>query len=834
MGDWVPDEDLTSVAGAKQQTSSIDTEIASVEKELAKTKDLLRIANQSLKNIDPKYQMNQSYIEKLKKQTEEYNQTIKDLETRLADLKHQKELLSSPPPAKTKPKQTTAEDVGEIVVTAPREKAKQASRRTYNPLGKFSSYTYRISLYMISQAAYAAQLDTGVWDKSGMFVVAQSAGAEANTRAPGFDLDYFIDNLEIENSMSSKDTNGSFMSTDEIKFDIFEAHGMTFLKSLAVACEKVGNSYGNVDPKQLTVALNQIYLLSVSFYGYDEKGNLVSTPTSAPGTGDKITDPGLFTRSFPIHITELHTKLDNKVVRYAIKARLVNEVISRSQQTSTIQENLNLSGSTVGDILVDGPTSLIELLNKKEEELVKAKKKSVANKFNIVFEDTSGIADSLMVDKGHYVPSQAPLNGLPGAVNVREANKGGASTVSKNKRAVQIPAGTRIMQAIEQVISQSTYITDCLSVINKEELQPVTEGDTEVIKNAKPNELAWFVIVPQVKYLSAFDDRLNSYAYEITYYVKRYEIPFVRSEYFPNRSGYKGPVKIYNYWYTGKNEGLISFDITFNNLYKSIGSMYSTGEIQNSSSAPMALVTSSGEDTAGKMPGTSEEVASLKAWLMNPDEQLTAKMKIYGDPDFLMTSSFGTFDEMSAKSIAEEDPINPLMGQVYIEIDLRSVIDFDSSGKMDPVSNYQFVKFNEEMEKQLQGRMIFGLVRVKSKFSKGMFTQEFQNMTLPPTEYQVTKMADQQTREPATSNKSPGNITSGRSTSAYSKIDPRRLDLPRPTKHDNGKPILAPVVTAEDENANKNLVGKGYNSAAQVFNKDMARIDSKSLLPKRN
>lgn len=831
MGDWVPDEDLTSVAGAKQPTSSIDTEIASVEKELAKTKDMLRIANQSLKNVDPKYQMNQAYIEKLKKQTEEYQQTINSLETRLADLKHQKELLSSPPAPVVKKPVTTAEDKPPVESVEDRKKNRvNASRRTYNPLGKFSSYTYRLTLYMVSPAAFSSQLDSGVWDKSGMYVVAQSAGADGK-RAPGFEFDFFIDNLEMVTSLSSKDSNESSLATERIKFDIYEPYGMTFLKNLVTAAEKVGNSYGNVDPQSVSNALSQIFLLTVRFYGYDEKGNVVSTPSSAPGVGDKITDSGLFERVFPIKINELATKLDNKIVRYVVTAAPVNEFIGRSQFKSAIQENLNISGDTVQDILVDGPSSLVQLLNKKEEELVKAKKKNIANKYKIVFDETSNISDALLVDKNHYVPSQAPLNGLPNSVNVtvREANKGGAATIPKNKRAIQIPAGTRITQVIEQVISQSTYITDCLSIVNKEELQPVIEGDSNVTVNPNPKELAWFVIVPRVKYLEEFDTRLNSNAYEITYYVQRYEIPFVRSEYFPNKSGYKGPVKIFNYWYTGKNEGIVSFDMTFSNLYKAVGSMYSKGEVKNNSSVPMELTTSMGEDTAGKMPGTSEEVASLKAWLMSPDELLKAHIKIYGDPDFLMTAAYGTFDEMSSKSIAEEDPINPLMGGVYIEVDLKSVSDYDSSGKMDPLPNYQFIKFNPEMEKQLQGRMIFGVNKIKSKFSKGMFTQELFDMTLPPTDWQATDVqSDAKTREPtktASTGAGAGRGKQGGPTAAQAQQ--------RPTHHANGKPILAPVRTAEDENANKTLVGRGANSAAEVFNKDAVNRDSVTLLPKR-
>lgn len=741
-GDWVPDEDLTNVEGSTGKTPSVDSDIAATEKELASVKDKLRIANQSLKNIDPKYEMNKAYISKLNTQVDSYKQEIAVLEEKLERLKKQKEQATKPP-AKPKPVSKPAEDMGTITVTAPRE-WKPAPKRTYNPLGKFSSYTYRLTLYMMSPTALATHNETGVWNKSALYVIAQSAGADG-LRAPGFELDYFIDNLEFTSVVSPDEISGV---ANDFKFDISESYGMTLPARLMEAASLVGNKDTTGQLEDIANAMGQYYLLVIRFYGYDDKGNLVSAPASAPGTLNKTDDPGLFERAYPIIINEMSARLDNKTVKYTVKAQPISEREMQSANTSAIKEALNISGDTVQDILSDSKTSLIQILNNKEQDLVKAKKKGVANVYKIVFEDGSGIGDSLLVDKNHYNPSQAPLNGLPGAVNVREANKGGASTVSKTKRSIQIPAGTRIPQAIEQIVSQSTYITDCLSVINKETLQPVSEGEKLNVANSKPKELVWFSVVPQVKYLD-FDKVLLRNAYEITFYVKRYEIPFFRSPYFPNKTEYRGPDKIYDYWYTGDNESVLSFNMTFNNLFTSMGSMYGEGEVKNNGKIPMSLTTSMGEDTAGKMPGTSEEVASLKAWLFDPEELGKATMTTYGDPDFLMTASFGTFDEMSSTSISEEAPINPLTGIIYIELGLKAVEDYNESGIMKPDSGYRFFKFSESLEKKLNGRMLFGVSSVKSKFHKGVFTQDFSELTLVPDEGDPAPASDAQSRENA-------------------------------------------------------------------------------------
>jgi hypothetical protein len=86
-------------------------------------------------------------------------------------------------------------------------------RRLLNPLGYFASYTYNISLYMLSADAYAAFLATGrtsiqsfdnlsnlanassyiTGNGGGAFLVAQSGGInrEVQNRAPGMPLDYY-------------------------------------------------------------------------------------------------------------------------------------------------------------------------------------------------------------------------------------------------------------------------------------------------------------------------------------------------------------------------------------------------------------------------------------------------------------------------------------------------------------------------------------------------------------------------------------------------------------------------------------------------------------------
>jgi len=784
LGNWIPDDDSRNDVS----TPTIDAQIAETQTQLNKLKESIRIAKQSLANIDPKYESNKAYIAKLNTTIETDQKAYDSLEGKLSSLKKQKENATKKPAATTnKNKQAVASDDAlqkEQPVTG--EVKKNTKNRTWNPLGKFSSYTYKLSLYMLSGDAISNHNKTGVWNTKQMELVAQSAGVNDKVdspRAAGFDYDFYIDNLQITNQIGAAAAQFSGTTTD-VFFEIYEPYGMTFpsrLLSAAQAIDAKSNSKMGA-ATQIGEAMSHYYLIVIRFFGYDEKGAVVTASKPTVGDNAKTDNLGSFERAIPIGITEFKTRLDNKIVKYQIKATPHPELAALSMFTGVVNEQVNIAGDSVSDVLSTGVTSLQSILNEKEEALVKSGKKKIANKYKIVFEELSGIESALLVDKNHYVPGQTPISGLPGPVNVRVAESGKGATVSKQKRTIQVPAHTPIPQIIEQVISQSTFISDCLSIINKEETQPVTENAKTFSTNPSPQIFNWFTIVPQITLLGKDTDTKTD-AFEITYFVVKKSMPFIRSPYIPKTDSYPGPHKIYNYWYTGQNEGVLSLEISYNNLYASTASLFSDGFVKNEDTAPVRLVAASSSATPGVTPGTSEEVASFKSWLYAPGDQQTANMKILGDPDFLFTAQYGTFDEMTSTSVSDEAPINPLDGQVFIEVDMRSVNDYSNkTGVMKPEKNLIFWNYTESMQKQTEGRMLYMISTVKSKFVRGQFTQEFPEMTIPNVSVNGDKT-------------SPNGETQ-REGSATAKSTPTQADV---RKIDNK--TVKPTQVAEDDNS---------------------------------
>jgi len=94
-------------------------------------------------------------------------------------------------------------------------------RRLQNPLGDFSSYTYQLSLYMVTPEGYKAFAGTGRKDinvlkgqaKPQIVTLIQSGGINntTNTRASGFELDFYIDDLSFKTTTSPKGTSSQLI-----------------------------------------------------------------------------------------------------------------------------------------------------------------------------------------------------------------------------------------------------------------------------------------------------------------------------------------------------------------------------------------------------------------------------------------------------------------------------------------------------------------------------------------------------------------------------------------------------------------------------------------------
>lgn len=600
--------------------------------------------------------------------------------------------------------------------------------RLRNPLGDFSSYTYQLSLYMLSPEAYNQFSEKGsktLNSVEGVYLIAQSGGINNSgptPRAKFFDLDYYIDNLRIKTYTPA--AQGTSINTLEYEFDITEPMGFTFSQRLLQQANYIRQTSAlqkkqNTDPNPM----NQQYVLGVRFYGYDKNGTVINGGKYAGADNVRSDESSIFERFYPIYISEMNFTFTGKPVVYHVKAYLYDTQRGCSTKTAQVKAMQTVVAGNVKEALVGGKDArgLEEILNAIQEEKVKNKSQEVANKYKIVFDKNAGdIADSLLEQqdpKNTSVGTQV-TNSDQNTVGASNSNKSGAGA----KKNIPISAGKNTIQVIEEIIRQSAYVKDALS-------QDISEDPESSEKsNPKPKQLRWFVINPVVQ-VGQWDTILKDWSHTITYYIKVYEVPYVKSLYAPETKKYYGPHKRYSYWFTGENSEIITYEQQFNNLYYQEAADIAQGNnvIKSGkfSNAPIATNARPAEDSTASTPNKSGAAAdTVSSSLYSPADTARAKITILGDPDFIDQScgSVGQSSPPTTTTVGRDYTWNANGGQVFIEIDFNASTDYNNQGLLSVNDQVKLWKYPPELQKVVKG-VIYQVIQVDSTFNRGKFTQ---------------------------------------------------------------------------------------------------------------
>jgi len=666
------------------------------------------------------------------------------------------------------------------------KKTKGPGKRLKNPLADFSSYNYQISLYMITPDAYNAFVTSGRTNinaianlantdlaaqtysesSSGVYLVAQSGGInnKVSNRAPGFNNDFYIDNLEIHCAIAngkSTSSEGGINSKD-IKFQIIEPYGFSFitkLKNANNALQKYVSSLPNV--KDHVFADRSHYVIGIRFLGYDSQGNVISNLSTLDNT--RVTQSGgtgSFEKFFDIKITEISFKIDGRATVYNVKAAPLNEQEGYGIKNGRLLTDTTIVGGTVGEMV----NSLVDRLNKNWTDLLSNNGCEIANKYNVKFlgpdADTirlssvaNNIADS---DKTKFPSFITALNSNPTpptptaprttgdfarqergqtSTTTNQINERTAITsrVDNNQRQLNFKGtgATSIVQALRTIVLQSDYIQRAIKNLYTNEPEP--DRDTDDYETADENSnktLKWINVSVEVLNLG-YDRRRNDWAYEFTYIITSYETPFVDVKVAPNVTPYYGPVKRYDYWLTGKNSEVINFELTYNQLYTTIA----LGNLDEQRDAKYPVPVMVGHRVAAPNQGRlGPALQSQNTYINNlsdPGAYATAKMTIMGDPDWILQTQASTTAEINSiydkRYGTDGYTVNCNNGQVYVEVDIKEAIDYDNNqGLLDINENFLFFdypKIYKEGKNKIRG-ISFQVTDVWSFFKSGKFTQQ--------------------------------------------------------------------------------------------------------------
>lgn len=648
-----------------------------------------------------------------------------------------------------------------------------------NVLDRFFSYTYRASVYLLSPDEWARQANSKKKTVNGYNLLFQSAGAPINsgaTRAAGstdsgrnpfFPQDFYIDSIQLKNLLQGGATQAAH-NVATLKFTVVEPLGITLIDRLYQAVQ-------DHNPKGAGGAVNYgnaQYLMVIRFYGYDENGVIQAVGPANAATG--LTDANAVVEKFiPFSINKINWEVGSKLVTYEFDCTPIGQQIAAGTRRGTIPYDMQLSGGTVFDALAGSleyvtaagnaatagvsedeardmegssnppppPTAaaartpkksiksgLVGALNEFQKVLVAGGNGQnpiygVADQYEIVF---VGEAEQLIKSAQLVLPGakteakQTPTT--PGPTQDVRAAKGVTDSKNTKTRNISIVAGQPIVQVIETIIRNSTFITNQqLTIIdpdtNKEIPNPNLKGS---------NNVKWFRInfnsIPL-----GLDKLRNDYAYKVTYYISVYTVSNYDSKYFaPGK--FTGVHKSYPWWFTGKNTAVLEYKETLNSAYTMLvsGSDPSNSAAERERRAVAAGMPElrtyaygarSGESSQGAQNTKQlDPGANLADSLYGGADLGTTTLRIIGDPAWIQQGSMiGGLTSTDLRNPFNADgTINFDAQQIMFEVNWNRPVDYDpATGLADPNSNKNYKTISR----------VYTAKDVTSDFRQGKFEQ---------------------------------------------------------------------------------------------------------------
>jgi hypothetical protein len=224
-----------------------------------------------------------------------------------------------------------------------------------NILGNYASYTYSLSWYLLPPDSYINLIKSQKKSMAGFQLLAQSGGIPMNSqRNEFFNLDYYIDNLELDTLMPGKSTKMANSAT-KLKFTITEPNGITLLDNLYRAVAKLySGASGKFSATGVANYAAAQYLLAIRFYGYDDQGNLVQVGRDSKNATDSR---AVVEKFYPFIIQNVKFRVASKLAEYEISGIPIGHGTAFSSNRGVIPAPIELTGTTVKDILSGGSTT---------------------------------------------------------------------------------------------------------------------------------------------------------------------------------------------------------------------------------------------------------------------------------------------------------------------------------------------------------------------------------------------------------------------------------------------------------------------------------------------
>jgi len=663
----------------------------------------------------------------------------------------------------------------------------ESSSRIENPLRNFNSFNSIITLGILTGEQYNTP-ESYRQSEFDRILVRSGGGSLSNrvrTYAEGSDnAEYFIDNLEIDAIIAPNPNTG--VSTGlNVKFTVTEPYSMgKFLESMILGCVDIGyNNYSEAP-----------FCIKVEFAGWDEYGEKITSPATP--------------KYIPIKLINMGFEVTDQGSVYNVEAIAYNDR-AMEDTVNQIKTPITSLGAIVHEVLETSSSAVTRTMNARIETLEEKKIIVGYDRYLIVFPKDraslsaairSGVTnpdlltrvaeEELAVRKG-IEESRLELESSPGTVQVvssappkaysylktwamnennmnvigragltvdtRAAGTAGftppsdvyddailrglrrdtnEAIVPEKSRDFSFDSGERVTRIIEEVVKSSQYIEESMENKSTPGFKPWFKIETMVFIEEN-DEVSASIGRPRMTYVYS----VIPYAVDEAKVAAPTQIPGATAELKQEAA------KEYNYYYSGKNEDIIDFNINFNNaFYQHLASNYGQPRATAASSQtgmnsvtgtsiaqaqrldvgktlePISSITE-GVNTGYYINGgtvLSAESAFKKQLadmihdriINSPIDMITAEMEIWGDPYFMPSDQGNYTSTPITPMLTADGTMNPTSNDVFIVLNFRTPLDYQING---------FVMDMPELVRPFSG--LFNVLGVTSVFNEGKFTQ---------------------------------------------------------------------------------------------------------------
>lgn len=635
-----------------------------------------------------------------------------------------------------------------------------------NPLHAYPSYTYSLSLHLLTTKQWNDVQETGHYTATNVLIASAGRWDKFSfIRNPNFSEDFFIESLKMNTVvMPTQGNPGTNAIT--VNFNIIEPIGVTLLDRLIAANKELPEPQSNY--------LETTYLLQIDFYGSNDAGEIVHPIEN-------------LTKYIPIRITTMDISVTSHGSEYAVQAVPYGHS-AHNQSTQQTPANFEITADNIKSFFAastatptasgqqsqrDQPDTTMQstnasttesnsyanALNKWQLQLVADKNQAEPDEYDFVFDDEIGqaklVEDGKLPPRNTIMATQAQAGAIAKAdVVLAQGANNTAADISFQVKTYSINSGTTIESVLANTIKNSTYILN--QIVNPSDYNGKVEDYIRQRQAISKKPFKWFKICPKVT-VTKYDPVRKAYARKIVYYVKTFTITNLKIDFAPGKVA-DTPLKVYEYIYTGHNRDILSLDLKFNSaVYTKLtsnpnktllrtGAADQTGSSQNSElpnsdtlpsdeMAPVKVITTVGDQqnvaTGGILTGAAVTAADVSKSVLTDSggDMASVELKIVGDPLFIKqddvfypptVATAGSPAPMGV--LTDNNSIKTDNGQIHAQLTINTPMDRDETTGL--------MKYDPKFPKSSFSGM-YMVIQIDSDFEKGLFTQVLHMVRLP-------------------------------------------------------------------------------------------------------